>query len=166
MGPDFRKCWPSSFVFRFLVVWAGAGAGATVLMAWDSSRQTEAILRQTIPAVALQDTEARAALQRLANSVGGRFRLSMCPDVATRSLTLHTDHPMAFAEFVPAVAEQLGAAVDLRRSRHLQGAPSFPHVYRADAPCSASRFVYIRPAADRGGRTRAGTSSTDRQFTK
>jgi hypothetical protein len=145
MGPDLRNWRPRSFVSRFLLVWAGAGAGAAVLMAWDSSRQTEAILRQTIPAVVLQDPDARAALQRLANSVGGGFRLSMCPDVAARSLTLHTDRPMPFAEFVPVVAGQLGATVDLRRSRHLQGAPSYPHLYRADAPCPGHGFVYIRP---------------------
>src|SRR5881227_2486463 len=103
MGDARRKWFPRSPLLRLLVAWLGAGTVVALLMELRASWETRAILREPIPAVSLQGVDAKTALQRFADSADGRFALSMCPDVAARPLTLHTDQPMPFEEFVTLV---------------------------------------------------------------
>jgi hypothetical protein len=156
------------FVLHVFLAWFGTGLvlwSVFELRAWS---ETKRILRQSVPPVSFDDVEARAALQRLADSLGEPFRVSTCGDVAARRLTLHTDHAMPLEEFVPLIARRLDVAADLRRPRRVQGAPSYPHLYRPEERCSRHSYVVAYPHADSvrpgtdGGRTtrpsaRAGT---------
>jgi len=145
-----------NFVAKFFVVWLAVGLAATltqIVTMWVGSRQ---LLAQGIRPVRFENAELGPALQQLVDSTQPSLRLSMCPDVAARRVTVTTTTEMPLKEFVVLLAGQLGAEVDLARHRHGGGTP-YPHLYFAAAPCQVRSSVYVFPR-ERTARTPAASA--------
>jgi hypothetical protein len=145
-----------NFVAKFFVVWLGLGLAAALVQTvtmWVGSRQ---LLAQVIRPVRFENAELGPALQQLVDSTQPSLRLSMCPDVAARRVTLTTTTEMPLKDFVVLLAGKVGAEVDLARHRHGGGTP-YPHLYFAAAPCPVRSSVYAFPR-ERTARTPAASA--------
>jgi hypothetical protein len=83
-----------NFVAKFFVVWLAVGLAATltqIVTMWVGSRQ---LLAQGIRPVRFENAELGPALQQLVDSTQPSLRLSMCPDVAARRVTVTTTTEM------------------------------------------------------------------------
>jgi hypothetical protein len=108
-------------------------------------RQAREKLARRIPPVRLENVELGRALQQLADSTHPALHFSMCPDVASKRVTVTTTSDMSFKDFAALVAGKAGAEVDFARPRHSEHTVPFPHLYFARSDCGARSFVYVYP---------------------
>jgi hypothetical protein len=128
------------FVGKFLLGCFAMGVFAAVVTQCSATLQARQLLAQPIRPVRFENAELGSALQQLANSTQPSLRLSMCPEVAARRVTVTTTTEMPLKEFVVLLGAKVGAEVDMDRHRH--GGGRFPHLFLASAPCQTRSFVY------------------------
>ena len=144
-----------NFVAKFFLVWLVVGLAAALFEIVVDRLETRALLAQVIRPVRLENAELGPALQQLVDSTQPSLRLSMCPDVAARRVTVTTTTEMPLKEFVVLLAAKVGADVDVARPRH--GGSSFPHLYFAASPCGRD-LVYVYAGKERTARTPAASA--------
>jgi hypothetical protein len=82
-------------------------------------------LEQKVRPVRFENAELVPVLQDVLDSVPLSIRLSMCPELSSRRVTLTTRSEMPLKDFLVLLAAKVGAEVDLAHRRHVSLAEPF-----------------------------------------